>query len=117
MSFEVLRTCTEHSLVPDGSLFIFTMGDSMCLLPTSVALASYSVISVQCPFYIDNGNMGAMAVNYYNGAVYFVANFPRPIQPLPTITRIYLHEIVTTASVVSGVGSVQGVIKGSYMAK
>lgn len=111
-----LRTCTERTLVPDGFLFIFTIGDSICFLPTSVALTSQNSIAVQCPYYVDNGYMGAMAVNYYNGAVYLVANFPRPLLPLPTITRIYLHEQVATPSVVNGVGSVQGVIKGSYMA-
>jgi hypothetical protein len=52
--------------------------------------------------------MGAMAVNYYNGAVYVVANFPQQLLPLPTVTRFYLHELVTTSPVIFGAGSVQG---------
>ena len=96
------------SKVPNGFLIVFAISKYIYVLPLNLVLSTDNNISANIVAQTSNqGKFGAMAVNYYNGAVYAVAFDPS--LSLPVITRIYLHgNIILTPPVIYGAAGASG---------
>lgn len=94
--------------VPDGSLFVYTVSDKLCLLPVADAFGDSSFISVNCIRYVRNGAVSTIDVNYYNGAVYAVVQYPEDHIPFPVVARIYLRQNIVMDPAVYGAADASG---------
>lgn len=88
--------------MPPGSLFVYTLSDSVCLLPIAAIVDSLFFSTINCVKYRRNGVTSTIDINYYNGALYVVVQYPVTPVPLPVIARLYLRQQYATNPVVYG---------------